>query len=136
MEDNVIMCCMACRINFSARSRKRCPRCGGKLIPWDISKEPMERKSEWPMIKSKKSQEQKENYINYAQYFNKNDDNQWLISLNYSQLCCECSWKLDNYCILIAYCVSLIKWMKKGHSFVVKLSCLIKAYRGLIPLKK
>lgn len=48
MDKNIIWTCTFCHINPSNQSSKKCPRCGRKLTPWDLSKEPLERKPEWP----------------------------------------------------------------------------------------
>ena len=51
----------------------------------------------------------------------------WYVSekiiLDYSRRSRESGWKPHSYYILIEYCFSLIKWIKKEHPFVVKLRC-------------
>lgn len=48
MDKYIIWTCVFCHINPSNQSSRKCPRCGRKLTPWDLSKEPLERKPEWP----------------------------------------------------------------------------------------
>lgn len=48
MDDIIIWTCTYCHINPTAQSSSKCPRCGRKLTPWDLNKESLERKPEWP----------------------------------------------------------------------------------------
>lgn len=74
MAKNIIWSCTYCGINFSSQSSGKCPRCGRKLTPWDLSKAPLERKPEWPAKKiDEESMEKKDNYVNYSKFFKNND---------------------------------------------------------------
>lgn len=53
MEENVIWTCTYCHINPTTQSSKKCPRCGRPLTRWDLNKEPLERKPEWPFKEKK-----------------------------------------------------------------------------------
>lgn len=72
MKDNVIWTCTFCRINPTNQSSRKCPRCGRKLTPWDISNAPLERKPEWPIAENKRPQDKDKKHTDYTQYFNKN----------------------------------------------------------------
>ena len=48
MGKNVIWTCIYCHINPTIQSKRKCPRCGRPLTPWDPCKSPLERKPEWP----------------------------------------------------------------------------------------
>ena len=61
MEDNIIWTCTYCHINPSAQSLRKCSRCGRKLTPWDRSKDPLERKPEWPHTEGTVEKEQEVN---------------------------------------------------------------------------
>lgn len=76
MQDNIIWKCTYCQINPSAQSSKKCPRCGRKLTPWDLSKAPLERQPEWPLTKSEveSSADNDENRIDYTKFFDKSND--------------------------------------------------------------
>ena len=57
MEKNVIWTCTHCHINPTKHSSRKCPKCGRPLTRWDLSKEPLERKPEWPYKKDEKKTE-------------------------------------------------------------------------------
>lgn len=70
MENNIIWTCKYCHINPSAQLSGKCPRCGRKLIPWDLSKAPLERQSEWPVTSEKRAEEvdKANKYTDYTKY--------------------------------------------------------------------
>ena len=76
MKETTIKGCYSCGFNTTALSKKKCPRCGVDLIPWDPSKAPLERQPEWPSKKkgTTKSVEQSEKYIDYTKYYKKKND--------------------------------------------------------------
>jgi len=76
MEENLIWTCIYCHINPSAQSSRKCPRCGRKLTPWDLSKAPLERQPEWPSEKDevKSAVRENENRTDYTKFFDRNDD--------------------------------------------------------------
>lgn len=57
MEKRVIWTCTYCHINPSRQSSRKCPQCGRPLTGWDISKDPIDRKPEWPFKKGSKESE-------------------------------------------------------------------------------
>ena len=71
MEENMIWTCTYCHINPTMQSSRKCPRCGRKLTPWDISKSPLERKPEWivPSEKGKEDVGKVDNYTDYTKLF-------------------------------------------------------------------
>ena len=70
MENKVIWFCSNCRVNYSAKNSGKCPKCNGKLTVWDLSKSPLERKSEWPYSEKMEDiqQDTKKKYVDYTKY--------------------------------------------------------------------
>ena len=54
MKENIIWTCTYCHINPTKQSSRKCPRCGRPLTQWDLSKETLERRPEWPFTDDKK----------------------------------------------------------------------------------
>ena len=78
MDDNIIWTCTYCNRVPSAQSIRKCPNCGRKLTPWDLSKAPLERQPEWPSMKNGAgaTAEKDTNRIDYTKFFDKNGDDQ------------------------------------------------------------
>ena len=76
MGDNIIWKCTYCNINPSAKSSRKCPRCGRMLTPWDLSKTPLERHQEWPSINNQTGipKEKHEKQTEYTRFYNKVSD--------------------------------------------------------------
>ena len=75
MDNNILWTCTYCKIVPSAQSSRKCPRCGRKLTPWDLSKAPLERQPEWPLSKGEEgpSVEIDKNRIDYTKFFDKSN---------------------------------------------------------------
>ena len=73
MRNTTIKGCTSCGFNTKAKSKKKCPRCGINLIPWDPSNAPLERQPDWPTKKKRNTEsvEQSENYIDYSKCSNR-----------------------------------------------------------------
>lgn len=76
MEDNIIWTCTYCHINPSAQSSRKCPRCGRKLTPWDLSKALLERQPEWPPTEKRTEAftDKDDSHTDYTKFFDKKDD--------------------------------------------------------------
>ncbi len=72
MEENLMWTCPVCNYNTEAKSRKKCPWCGKKLMAVDLKKLPFERKPEWPFHANEpENMEKREGYIEYSKFYDK-----------------------------------------------------------------
>ena len=71
MKQDIIWTCNVCNRIPSNQSLRKCPICGRKLTAWDRSKDPIERKPEWPVKKREEKKNSDDNYVDYTQFLSK-----------------------------------------------------------------
>lgn len=71
-EKDIVWKCSVCNKIPTRQSARRCPFCRGKMVPWDRSKDPIERQPDWPRKVSKERDSvQDNNRIAYSEFYEK-----------------------------------------------------------------